>query len=264
MATKKQSCKGSHKRLKVVEKKCVSKSNKFNKTATQKQLTNLLNRLKKMTKSKSKTKSKGSKRKNCPKGSRRVGRICRSTADLNFLKVKIEQGMSPKDARAALKEAKMKAVTAAMGVAAAAPAAKKSAGAAPAKKVAAAPAAKKVAAPAAAKGIPKGLQAYQEFAKYYRGLGLAQNEISELWKETRADQVAAAAAKKVSPAAKKKFAAGVRKFISNKSASSAARPAAATPAAARPAAAAPAAARPAVSTVFPGSLMSRLEKGFTF
>lgn len=248
MATKKQSCKGSHKRLKVVEKKCVSKSNKFNKTATQKQLTNLLNRLKKMTKSKSKTKSKGSKRKNCPKGSRRVGRICRSTADLNFLKVKIEQGMSPKDARAALKEAKMKAVDAAMGVAAAAPAAKKSAGA----------------APAAAKGIPKGLQPYQEFAKYYRGLGLAQNEISELWKETRADQVAAAAAKKVSPAAKKKFAAGVRKFISNKSASSAARPAAATPAAARPAAAAPAAARPAVSTVFPGSLMSRLEKGFTF
>lgn len=137
MATKKQkrSCKGDHKRLKVVEKKCVSKKNKYNTPITQKQLTNLVNRLKKqMTKTKSKSKSrgkskgsksKGSKRKNCPKGSRRVGRICRSTADLNFLKKKIEEGMSPKDARAALKEAKMKAVAAAMGVAAAAPAAKK-------------------------------------------------------------------------------------------------------------------------------------------
>jgi hypothetical protein len=154
MVTKKKNCKGSLRRLKVVEKKCVSKKNKFSGRVTQKQLTNLLNRLKK-SKSKSKSKSKGSKQKNCPKGSRRVGRICRLKTDLDFLKVQKENGMSHKDAMRALKEAKMKAVAAAMGVVAAAPAAapaaKKSAAAPAAKKSAAAPAAKKSAAAPAAK-----------------------------------------------------------------------------------------------------------------
>lgn len=190
MATKKRSCKGSLRRLKVVEKKCVSKSNKFNKTATQKQLTNLLNRLKKMTKSKSKG-SKGSKRKNCPKGSRRVGRICRSTADLNFLKVQIEQGMSPKDARAALKEAKMKAVAAAMGAGApAAPAAKKSAGAAPAAKKSAggAPAKKSAGAlqtPEARAAAKAANQQYHAFMKACKAKGMTPEQCRESWKSSK-------------------------------------------------------------------------------
>ena len=124
--------------IKVIMKQCANrKVNKFGARSIQKALTKTLKMANKSKRSKSRSRkrsrSKGSKRKNCPKGSRRVGRICKNTADLAFLKVKKAQGMSHKDAMQALKEAKMKAVAAAMGVAApavAAPAAKKSAGAA--------------------------------------------------------------------------------------------------------------------------------------
>jgi len=201
MVTKKRTksrkpCKKSLQLLKVITKTCARRSvNKFG--SLQKSLTNLLQRANKSKKSrgkskskKSKSKSTGRKLKNCPKGSRRVGRICRSTVDLAFLKAQKAQGKSDKEAREMLREIKKKALAAALG---ASPAGKKVAAnpsvAAPA---VAAPAAKKSAAKKStakrsgsnALSSPKailGLKKFNDFMSAKKAAGMSHNDAKAAW-----------------------------------------------------------------------------------
>jgi hypothetical protein len=201
MVTKKRTksrkpCKKSLQLLKVITKTCAKRSvNKFG--SLQKSLTKLLQRANKSKKSrgkksKSKSKSAGRKLKNCSKGYRRVGRICRSTVDLAFLKAQKAQGKSDKEAREMLREIKKKALAAALG---ASPAVKKVAAA----KVAA----KKVAAKKGKTPDPyKGLDADASKALFIKRQGQTAWDNFRQWHAKNNPTVAAPAAKK-SAAAKR-------------------------------------------------------------